>query len=181
MCEKCRRTSRLITRLTSKYLRRCENDCTRPEVKVRKMGDRVSIQFKDKYGGISPYLYSHWGGMSLVTAAKQFANTTRKDEDAGDALVNFIRSPLSKEFDDLHVEFADGGDNDDNGNIVVEIETGKSTRTPPPKPKKEPTKDEIQRVRNLAHDLIVTTTNNLDLMSKDLKKRLDSFESLDQV
>lgn len=140
------------------------------------MGDRVSIQFKDKYGDHSPYLYSHGGGMSLVKAAKQFANITRKDEDAGDALVGFIRSPLSTEFDDLHVEFEDGGDNDDNGNIVIEIETGRGTRTPPPKPKKEPTKDEIQQARDLAHDLIAISIQNLDGMSKDLKKRLEVFD-----
>lgn len=85
------------------------------------MGDRVSIQFKDKYGDFSPYLYSHWGGMSLVNAANDFVLTIRKDEEASSALVQFIRSPQSTKFDDLHLEFEDGGDNDDNGNHIIEI------------------------------------------------------------
>ena len=51
------------------------------------MGDRVSIQFKDKYGDFSPYLYSHWGGMPLVNAANDFVLTIRKDEEASSALV----------------------------------------------------------------------------------------------
>lgn len=85
------------------------------------MGDRVSIQFKDKYGSKSPYLYSHWGGMYLVSAANEFVKTIHKTEDAGDALVKFIRSPFASNFDDLHLEFEDGGDNDDNGNHIIYI------------------------------------------------------------
>ena len=106
------------------------------------MGDRVSIQFKDKWGDLSPYLYSHWGGMDVVNAAKEFVKTYRNYDGAGDVLAQFIQSDFAMKIDDLHVEFEDGVDNDDNGNHVIDIETGESTKSPRWKPKKEPTKDD---------------------------------------
>ena len=41
----------MITRLTSKYLRRCENDCTRPGVKIMKGWDstRMIGKVKESY------------------------------------------------------------------------------------------------------------------------------------
>lgn len=88
------------------------------------MGDRVSIQFKDRWGDCSPYLYSHWGGMPLVDAAKEFLTTIGKDEESSSAMVQFIQSPFVIGFDDLRLEFEDGGDNDDNGNHIIDISAG---------------------------------------------------------
>ena len=137
------------------------------------MGDRVSIQFKDKYGDFSPYLYSHWAGMDLVEAARKFSATIRNDEGAGDALAMFVRSAFAVTFDDLHIEFEDGGDNDDNGNHAIDIETKQSSRT---KLKKEPTKDEIKDATETARSLLITTIQNLNYMKRDLEKQLELFD-----
>jgi hypothetical protein len=152
--------------------------CDGRMVKVKEMGDRISIQFKDKYGDLSPYLYSHWGGMSLVRAAQEFVNTSiSNDEYAGDTLVIFIRSPISKEFDDLHIEFDDFGDNGDNGNIIIAIETGKAERTAKTIPKKDPTQDEILQARDFARNHITATIQTLDLAKNDLKRSLEKFDN----
>ena len=140
---------------------------------MKEMGDRVSIQFKDKYGGFSPYLYSHWAGMDLVDAAKDFAATTRNTEGAGDVMAQFIRSKIAEKFDDLHLEFEDDGDNDDNGNHMIDIETKQSSRTVI---KKEPTKDEIKEVKETARSLLITTIQNVSFMKKDLEKQLELFD-----
>ncbi len=137
------------------------------------MGDRVSIQFKDKYGDFSPYLYSHWAGLDLVEAAREFTATIRNDESAGDALAQFIRSSPAARFDDLHIEFEDGGDNSDNGNYAIDIETKQSS---PTDPKKEPTKDEIKEATETARSLLITTIQNVSCMKRDLEKQLELFD-----
>ena len=137
------------------------------------MGDRVSIQFKDKYGKISPYLYSHWGGMSLVEAAKGFAVTIRDDEEAGDAMVKFIQSSFAERFDDLHLEFNDGGDNGDNGNHAIFIESKQSRRLPL---KKKPTKDEVKKAQVISHNTLVTAIQNLTITKRGMEKALEEFD-----
>lgn len=137
------------------------------------MEDRISIQFKDKYG-LSPYLYSHWAGMSLVDAAKEFAATFNHPyEGVGEAMVQFIRSNYAASIDDLHIEFADGGDNDDNGNYVIDLETKQSFRTTTNKIK--PTKDEIKAAQDCARAAISRTIYKIENMRMDLEKDLASF------
>ena len=136
------------------------------------MGDRVSLQFVDKWEDYSPYLYSHWAGMDLVNAATMFVLTIRDDESAGDALAQFIKSKFAVRFDDLHVEFEDDGDNDDNGNHTVNIESKQSSLAPT---NKKHTIDEIKEAKRKASNLIANTMQKLDFMQKELKKEYDVF------
>jgi hypothetical protein len=85
------------------------------------MGDRVSIQFQDVWGDNSPYLYSHWGGMSLVRAANEFVKTIHRGEEASSVMVRFIQSSFASRFDDLRLELEGDGDNGDNGNHIIKI------------------------------------------------------------
>ena len=138
------------------------------------MGDRVSIQFKDKYEDYSPYLYSHWAGMSLVDAAREFAAKFNHPYDGvGEAMVEFIRSNDAASFDDLHIEFEDGGDNDDNGNHVIDLETKQSFRTTTKKVK--PTKDEIKASQEFARAAISRTIYKIENMRNDLEKDLTAW------
>lgn len=43
------------------------------------MGDRVSIQFKDKDGTLSPVLFSHWGGMEFVKQARKYVKELKTE------------------------------------------------------------------------------------------------------
>ena len=102
------------------------------------MGDRVSIQFKDPDGKLSPALFNHGGGMEFVRIAKAYAleliaerNTAERYPldrlEAATVMVDFIRFLVAKEpakrvEHNLYIEATLGdGDNSDNGNHVIRL------------------------------------------------------------
>ena len=96
------------------------------------MGDRVSVQFKDKEGA-SPVLFSHWGGTGFVRKAKEYVKKLKAERkgsfgpldrlESGTVMVDFIRH-ITKGMDrvegDLYLGATeDDGDNSDNGHHVI--------------------------------------------------------------
>ena len=97
------------------------------------MGDRVSIQFKDKYDSLSPVLFAHWGGMDFVAKAHEFVKKIRANPrpmiqgplermESGTMLVEFIRWCPEES---LYLEVSENhGDNSDNGHHIVDCISG---------------------------------------------------------
>jgi len=105
------------------------------------MGDRVSISFKNK-DEESVALFSHWGGMSFVEIAQQYAADLKKSKEGKTlmpldrlepqtVMVDFIRY-LFKEIvstDEVESNYylgkdKDSGDNGDNGHFTIELGVG---------------------------------------------------------
>ena len=105
------------------------------------MGDRVSISFKNK-DEESVALFSHWGGMSFVKIAQQYAVDLKKSKEGKTlmpldrlepqtVMVDFIRY-LFKEIvstDEVESNYylgkdKDSGDNGDNGHFTIELGVG---------------------------------------------------------
>ena len=103
------------------------------------MGDRVSIQFKDPDGLLSPVLFNHWGGMEFVRTAKTYvkelivergtAEMTPLDRlEAATVMVDFIRALVVAREPSKRVESSlylgatpKDGDNSDNGHHVIQL------------------------------------------------------------
>lgn len=107
------------------------------------MGDRVSIQFKNREN-TSVALFSHWGGQDFPRQALEYAKTLKeeiKNNRGGNPLdrlepdtvmVDFIRyvSGLTHP-DRIKSNFylgkdEDCGDNSDNGNFIIDLEKMKA-------------------------------------------------------
>jgi len=103
------------------------------------MGDRISIQFKDKEGQLSPVLFSHWDGQNMLVKVKYYCDELYQYHRANDD-----RTPLSRmEADTVIVDFIrfltegkgrvnsnyylgcteNDGDNSDNGHHVWNLYT----------------------------------------------------------
>jgi hypothetical protein len=100
------------------------------------MGDRVSIQFKDETGQVSPVLFSHWGGMGFVKEAEDYAKKLAKEKkgkemgpldrlESQTVMVDFIRDATKnmKEVEgDLYLgRSTREGDNSDNGHHIIKL------------------------------------------------------------
>ena len=103
------------------------------------MGDRVSIQFKDPDGNLSPVLFSHWRGMEFVDEANRYAGGLSEEVkaknrghmypidrmEAGTVMVDFIRHITKDEErieSDLYLACTENdGDNSDNGHHVIQL------------------------------------------------------------
>lgn len=105
-----------------------------------KMGDRVSIQFKDaETGELSVTLFSHWGGMDFVLKALEYAKELKKDAEiegavyplyrleASTVMVDFIRDLTqdgARTVRNLYLGATpEDGDNSDNGNFIIDLST----------------------------------------------------------
>ena len=103
------------------------------------MGDRISIQFKNK-NNISVALFSHWGGEAFKKDAKLYVKKLKQkillsEELKGmplgrlepeTVMVDFIRDitkdNLSVENDLYLGKDENDGDNSDNGNVIIDLE-----------------------------------------------------------
>lgn len=105
------------------------------------MGDRISIQFKNKATReTSVVLFSHWGGMDFYYAAKDYVKRLkeqlfdRNDRhvsqpidrlEPGTVMVDFIRYITKDEErieNDLYLTKSEkDGDNSDNGHKIIEL------------------------------------------------------------
>ncbi|MFA6718682.1 MAG: hypothetical protein WCS15_06355 [Prevotella sp.] len=110
------------------------------------MGDRISIQFKDKYGRESPVIFSHWGGMGFLEDAKDFIKEMSDAKgfssvEAGKLAVDTI-AVLRQDNHEMYLGMTVfDGDNSDNGNYMYNLEKNEWKRHNPSKPKKDVVKD----------------------------------------
>ena len=106
------------------------------------MGDRVSIQFKDRDGSTRPVLFSHWGGMEFVEEAQRYVTTLTTEVGAEEMLplhrleaqtvmvdfIRFITAGMARVKSNLYLGVdEDDGDNSDNGHHVIELRKKEST------------------------------------------------------
>ena len=104
------------------------------------MGDRVSIQFKDSHG-VSPVLFSHWGGKGFVKDVKAYLKTLNTSISTaplnrlehGTVMMDFIRhitKDMSIVDSDYYLELTvNDGDNSDNGHYIFDLDSGKVKHT----------------------------------------------------
>ena len=101
------------------------------------MGDRISIQFIDKYGERSVPLFSHWQGVQFVKMAQDYVNKYKPiisqdgfPMESNMAMVDFIRyitQGVDRVITDIYLGAnPDDGDNSDNGNWIINLEDGSS-------------------------------------------------------
>ena len=101
------------------------------------MGNRVSIQFKDKFKTKSVVLFSHWDGLDFVKRAQEYAKKLIKEagKDKVDPLyclepntvmIDFIREITNGEErikSNYYLGTDEGdGDNSDNGHHIILLE-----------------------------------------------------------
>lgn len=92
------------------------------------MGDRINLRFRYK-DEVSPVLYSHWDGRSLLDRAEQFFNEYRGEirREPSNWMVNFISFLREGCIGDgnlyLYADF-DGCCADDNGDWEFDLENG---------------------------------------------------------
>ena len=106
------------------------------------MGDRVSVQFVDKEENVSIAVFSHWDGMGFVEMAKRYVieelpkrakdgYTPLGRRDSDTVVIDFI-SYISggKPIESGYYLGATGkdGDNSDNGNWIIDTDTGDARR-----------------------------------------------------
>lgn len=111
------------------------------------MGDRISIQFKCG-SEVSPVLFSHWDGQSLMSAVDEYLDQLKeinKDGksfspldrlEPGTVMVDFICQHIGKKEKGKRVDSnyylaidESGGDNSDNGHFVIDLEEKDPVKT----------------------------------------------------
>ena len=106
------------------------------------MGDRISIQFKNKEW-LSVVLFSHWDGKGLLKEVEKYYAELKKGIQKSETpldrlepytvMVDFIRhltKNLKRVESNYHLGCTENdGDNDDNGHFVFDLEKGKWKRT----------------------------------------------------
>jgi hypothetical protein len=96
------------------------------------MGDRISIQFKNK-DELSVVLFSHWDGINLLCEVNKYIKTLSKGKEThpldrkepNTVMVDFIRY-LTKDLERVDSNYYLGkdesdGDNSDNGHHIIKL------------------------------------------------------------